>query len=98
MTPRRRDTEQSRLVRAASFPTEIHLRRMKVRPALIELEKYLEGASSAGLPRVRVIHGKGTGTLKDAVIEFLSRNPLVARHQAASPAEGDGGVTIAIMN
>ena len=47
------------------------------------------------LHRVRVIHGKGTGTMKGAVADYLSKHPLVKRHYAASPAEGNGGVTIA---
>ena len=68
---------------------------MKVRPALSKLEKFLDEAAIAGLHRVRVVHGKGTGTMKGAVADVLSRHPLVARHYAASPSEGNGGVTIA---
>ena len=75
--------------------SEVHLRQMKVGPALSKLEKFLNDASVAGLHRVRVIHGKGTGTMKGAVADYLSKHPLVARHSAASPAEGNGGVTIA---
>jgi len=74
---------------------EVHLRQMKVRPALSKLDKYLNDASMAGLHRVRVIHGKGTGTMKGAVAEYPSKHPLVTRRYAASPAEGNGGVTIA---
>lgn len=83
------------MVRAASLPSEIHLRQMKVQPALFKLEKYLDDASVTGLHRVRVIHGKGTGTMKGAVDEYLSRHTLVSQHYAAGPAEGNGGVTIA---
>jgi DNA mismatch repair protein MutS2 len=68
---------------------------MKVDEALHRLERYLDDATVAGHPRVRIIHGKGTGTLKKAVLDYIAGHPLVARHYAASPAEGDGGVTIA---
>jgi DNA mismatch repair protein MutS2 len=68
---------------------------MKVRDALKKLDDYLGDAAIAGMPRVRVIHGKGTGILKNAVLEFLAKHPLVARTYAAAPSEGNGGVTIA---
>ena len=89
------DSNGSRLLRRASVPIEVHLRRMKVRDALDELDRHLNEATIAGLPWVRVIHGKGTGALKTAVADFLSTHPLVARFYPASPSEGDGGVTIA---
>ena len=87
--------EKSRLARQLSLPTEIHLRRLPVRDALDRMERYLNDAAVAGMPWVRIIHGKGTGTLKGAVLEFLSGHPLVVSHHPASPSEGGGGVTIA---
>ena len=87
--------EQSRLLDQISVPTEVHLRRMKVRDALQKLDRYLNDATVMGMPWVRVIHGKGTGILKGAVIEFLSDHPLVKSHEPAAPSEGNGGVTIA---
>ena len=85
----------SRLMRQISVPTEVHLRRMKVRDALDRLDRYLDDATVMNLPWVRVIHGKGTGVLKSAVLEFLSDHPLVGKHYPAAPNEGNGGVTIA---
>lgn len=82
-------------MRQISLPTEVHLRRMKVRDALEKLEKYLNDAAIAGLPRVRVIHGRSGGTMKKAVHDFLDKHPLVARRYPAAPSEGNGGVTIA---
>ena len=87
--------EPSRLYRQVSVPTEVHLRRMPVRDALEKLDRYLNDATVMGMPWVRVIHGKGTGTLKSAVLEYLSTHPLVSKHYPASPGEGGGGVTIA---
>ncbi len=86
---------ESRLMRQISVPTEVHLRRMKVRDALDKLDRYLGDAAVMGMPWVRVIHGKGTGILKGAVLEFLSDHPLVGKCYPASPSEGNGGVTIA---
>ncbi len=85
----------SRLMRQVSVPTEVHLRRMKVRDALEKLDRYLDEAAVMNMPWVRVIHGKGTGILKGAELEFLSDHPLVGKHYPAAPSEGNGGVTIA---
>ena len=93
--PRGPGAGDSRLMRQVSVPTEVHLRRMKVRDALHKLDRYLDDAAVMGMPWVRVIHGKGTGILKGAVLEFLSDHPLVSKHYPAAPNEGNGGVTIA---
>jgi DNA mismatch repair protein MutS2 len=85
----------SRLFRQLSTPTEIHLRRLGVRDALEKLERYLNDATVISMPRVSVIHGKGTGILKAAVVDYLTGHPLVAKCYPAAPGEGDGGVTIA---
>lgn len=76
-------------------PLELHLRRMFVHDALEKLNIYLQDASLACLRRVRIIHGKGTGVLKKAVIEALTDSPLVSDIHMADPYEGGGGVTIA---
>ncbi len=87
--------ERSKLYRQLSLETEVHLRRMRVRDALEKLDRYLNDATVAGMARVRIIHGKGTGTLKTAVLECLSAHPLVSRHYPTAPGEGGGGVTVA---
>ncbi len=74
---------------------EVHLRRLTVDEALLKLDKYLNDAFMAGLFRVRVIHGKGTGTLRQVVSEQLAKHPLVKSYRAAGYGEGGGGVTIA---
>lgn len=73
---------------------EIHLRRLRVDEALLKLDKYLNDAFMVGLTRVRVIHGKGTGTLRQAIREQLKNHSLVSSHRAGSYGEGDAGVTI----
>jgi DNA mismatch repair protein MutS2 len=73
---------------------ELHLRRLTVDEALIRLDRYLNDAFMAGLSRVRIVHGKGTGTLRQAVREQLSKHPLVSSYQPAGYGEGGAGVTI----
>jgi DNA mismatch repair protein MutS2 len=74
---------------------EVHLRGMRADEALDRLDKYLDRAYRAGLPYVRIVHGKGTGTLRRLVREQLSANALVVSFQTADPHEGGEGVTVA---
>ena len=76
---------------------EVHLRGMRAEEALDKLDKYLDRAYRAGLPYVRIVHGKGTGTLRRLVREQLSANPLVVSFQTAEPQDGGEGVTVARM-
>ena len=62
------------------------------------LEKYLDDAFLAGLPSVRIIHGKGTGALRRAVEEVLSAHPLVAEHRPGASSEGGAGATVATLS
>jgi DNA mismatch repair protein MutS2 len=74
---------------------EVHLRRLTVDEALIKLDRYLNNAFMAGLSQVKIIHGKGTGTLRQAVREQLAKHPLVSSYRPAGYGEGGEGVTIA---
>jgi len=73
---------------------EINLIGRTVAEAEDELEKYLDRAFLAGLPRVRVIHGHGAGILRRGVREYLKRHPHVATFAEAQQAEGGQGATI----
>jgi len=84
--------------RAPSPGPECHLRGMTVEEALEKLERYLEQAYLAGLPWVRIVHGKGTGRLREAVRRFLREHPVVIRFRPGDPAEGGEGVTIAWLD
>ena len=84
--------------RAPSPGPECHLRGMTVEEALEKLERYLEQAYLAGLPWVRIVHGKGTGRLREAVRRFLWEHPVVVRFRPGDPAEGGEGVTIAWLD
>ena len=66
---------------------EIHLRRLTIDEALLKLDQYLDDAFMAGLYQVRVVHGKGTGTLRQVVRERLSKHPLVKSYRPGDYGE-----------
>ncbi|HFD39202.1 MAG TPA: endonuclease MutS2, partial [Anaerolineae bacterium] len=76
---------------------ELDLRGRRVEEALLELDRYLDDAFLAGLPWVRIIHGKGTGALRQAVRRRLREHPLVRSYRAGEQGEGGTGVTIAYL-
>ena len=73
---------------------ELRLRHLPVDEALCQLDQYLNDAFMAGLPSVRIVHGKGTGKLRRAVHESLAKHPLVESYRLGDYGEGDYGVTI----
>jgi DNA mismatch repair protein MutS2 len=76
---------------------ELSLRGLTVEEALEKLEHYLDRAYIAGLPYARIVHGKGTGKLRDAVRQLVKTHPYVDRFEAGSRAEGGDGVTIVFL-
>ena len=82
------------MVEKPTTSNELHLRQLTIDEALPRLDKYLNDAFMAGLYQVRIIHGKGTGTLRQVVREKLSHHPLVESHRPAGYGEGGAGVTI----
>jgi len=73
---------------------EVHLRRLTVDEALLKLDQYLHDAFIAGLYQVRVVHGKGTGTLRQEVHRELARHTLVQSYRPGVYGEGGAGVTM----
>ena len=69
-----------------------------VESAISELEKFIEEAYASGLSTVRVIHGIGSGRLKEAVREYLSKSDKVKFFRDAYPKEGGSGVTVVYLN
>ncbi|OLC35593.1 MAG: hypothetical protein AUH81_09825 [Candidatus Rokubacteria bacterium 13_1_40CM_4_69_5] len=61
------------------------------------VEQYLDDAFMAGLPTVRLIHGKGTGALRKAVRDLLAGHPLVESYRDGQPSEGGAGATVAAL-
>jgi DNA mismatch repair protein MutS2 len=83
---------------AVSSPgIELNLRGKLVEDGLEELERYLEKAYSSGLLFVRIVHGKGTGKLREAVRNALKSSPYVASFEEPKDNEGGAGVTVAKM-
>ena len=73
---------------------QLDMRGWRVEDALAELDSYLNDAVLAGLAAVRIVHGKGTGALRQAVREQLAHHSLVKSFASAPPQEGGDGVTI----
>lgn len=86
-----------KMSKSASISTEINLLGMTVDEALPALDKYLDDAYLAHLPSVRIVHGKGTGALRNAVQNHLKRIKYVASYRLGEYGEGDAGVTIAVF-
>ena len=77
-----------------STPPELDLRGLTVDEALLLIDQRLDEAARAGVRELRIIHGKGTGTLRRAVREMLSKHALVQGHAVAEPRAGGDGVTV----
>ena len=77
---------------------EVDLRGLMSEDALDKMEKYMEQAYLAGLPFVRIIHGKGTGKLRQAVREALRGHEYVKSFEEGGDKEGGEGVTVAKLN
>jgi DNA mismatch repair protein MutS2 len=75
-------------------PLELDLHGMRVEEAQPLLEKYLDDAILAGYSSVRINHGRGTGTLRAVVQEYLKSHPQVRAFHPAPSHEGGEGVTI----
>ena len=90
-----RPKHSGREMKLNAMPTEVDLRGMDAVEAVCVLERYLDEAMRSNLPQVRIIHGKGTGTLRAAVHQALKRNKFVKKFRLGMYGEGEDGVTIA---
>ncbi|MDD5126686.1 MAG: Smr/MutS family protein [Dehalococcoidales bacterium] len=73
---------------------ELRLRHLTQDEALPLLERFLHDSFVAGFYQVKVVHGKGTGTIRNLVWRYLATHPLVKSYRAGIPGEGSAGVTI----
>ncbi len=89
-----RQRSQSFLEKAKTISPELDLRGKYAEDALEELDKYLDDAALAGIDRIRIIHGKGTGALRNAVRNHLKNNPYVSDFHEGAREEGGYGVTV----
>jgi DNA mismatch repair protein MutS2 len=77
-----------------SVPSEINLIGHTVDEATREVEKFIDRAFLAGLPRVRVVHGSGMGILRKALRQYLQKHPHVESIAEPPQNEGGGGATV----
>jgi len=77
--------------------SELHLLGRTTDEARDLVEQYLDDAFMAGLPTVRLVHGKGTGALRKTVRDLLATHPLVASYRDGDPSEGGAGATVAAL-
>ncbi|HKT50582.1 MAG TPA: endonuclease MutS2 [Candidatus Angelobacter sp.] len=75
-------------------PTEINVIGQTVDQATSEVEKFLDRAFLAGMPRIRIVHGSGMGILRKALRQYLQRHPHVATVSEPPQNEGGGGATV----
>lgn len=87
-----------RMEKISAISSELDLRGMLVDEALESVDKYLDDACVAGLKEVRIIHGKGTGALREAVTTHLKRHRQVKSSRIGEYNEGGTGVTVASLN
>lgn len=83
--------------KSKNISSEINLIGRTVDEAIILLDKYLDDAYLARLKDVRIIHGKGTGTLRDAVRKYLQNSKHVIEYREADYTEGGSGATVAVI-
>jgi len=86
-----------RLDRALRTPPEIDLHGMHLQEALEKLDRYLDDAVLSDLESVRIIHGVGTGALREAIRNFLTNHPAISSYRPAEMDEGGAGATIAFL-
>ena len=87
-------SSQIKVSKSSTISTEVNLIGMTVDEALPVMEKYLDDAYLAHLPSVRVVHGRGTGALKNAVHKRLRQLKYVKEFRLGQFGEGDSGVTV----
>ncbi len=90
-----RPKHSGRKMKMTATPTEVDLRGMDAIEAICVLQRYLDEAMRSNCQNVRIIHGKGTGVLRNAVHQELKRNRFIKKFRLGVYGEGEDGVTIA---
>jgi DNA mismatch repair protein MutS2 len=96
--PKTRPAHSGRSMNLSAMSSEIDLRGMDSIEAICVMERYIDEAMRSNLPSVRIIHGKGTGTLRTAVQQALRKNKFVKKFRLGVYGEGEDGVTIAELS
>ncbi len=80
--------------KAKSISSEINVIGQNVDEACLEIDKYLDNCALSGLATIRIVHGKGTGALRNGIHTFLKTHPHVKSFRVGTFGEGEMGVTI----
>ncbi|MDQ1348779.1 MAG: mismatch repair protein MutS2 [Acidobacteriota bacterium] len=91
-----RGGERDDVDRAPVAP-ELHLIGQRVEPALAEMDAFLDQAMLSGRGEVRIVHGHGSGRLRDALRERLRKHPAVVASRPGAPNEGGNGATVVTL-
>lgn len=84
-----------KLVRSSEMVgLELNVREMTISDALREVDRYLDRLLISDIPQAYILHGKGTGTLRRAIRDYLNTHPYVKGYGSAPPNEGGDGVTV----
>jgi DNA mismatch repair protein MutS2 len=97
VSPLQAEVAAVRVKKMVSVPTELNLLGKRVDEALEAVEKFLDDVLLAGHKVVRIVHGKGTGRLRQAIHDYLRSHPQVRSFELAPLHEGGEGVTIAYL-
>ncbi|MFS8541225.1 MAG: Smr/MutS family protein, partial [Tissierellales bacterium] len=80
--------------KSSSIKNEIDLRGMTLDEALLELDKYIDDAFIAGLKQAYIIHGKGTGVLREGIRDYIKKHKHIRNYRSGNYNEGGEGVTV----
>ena len=80
--------------KAKAISSEINVIGQNVDEACLEIDKYLDNCALSGLATIRIVHGKGTGALRNGIHSFLKTHPHVKSFRVGTFGEGEMGVTI----
>ena len=84
----------SKISKSKTISSEINVIGQNVEEAIFVIDKYLDDCSLAKLKTIRIVHGKGTGKLREGIHKFLRTNPHVSSFRIGTYGEGEMGVTV----
>jgi len=88
------ESHQALKARPGSVPLQLNVRGMTVAEAMRDVEIYLDQLLLADIKHASILHGKGTGALRDAIRDYLSSSSLITSCGAGTPREGGDGITV----
>ncbi len=92
------NTHSSNIAKTLNLASQIDLRGLYADEALVKTEKFIDDAVMSSLKTITIVHGKGTGALKNAIHQLLRTYPYVKSFRLGNYGEGDSGVTVVELN